>query len=414
MKHLLILLLVVLPKYARAAAVTLSGGITIAGGVSIMSIETEAEAANPYATQIANVEYLSRSPVSFPVQFSNNWQNAAGYEPVRLIRSWTHTYVQGAAHSTTADPAAQTVIYVPWGYRSDGGLPPEGVLSYYNGTNYVQGAWVQADTRLNTSEAQISSAAGNRLDLRASWSATNMFLPVRQNMDTNICLMIPPNCTNPTTLVCFLHGMSGNQFDWLRLREESAYDAALIVVAKACFTNGWVLLNHYGRGNNFGNAGSLADYSNAVLWVNGSLTITNTVLLAGSMGGLAGTTLFATMPSISKLYGLSPVLSLSNAYYNASEGVLFSNAINTAHSTTAATFTDDTASFDPLRLATNAFGVRPIRISASVEDTTVHTNLHAYAFTNRFNSSNVTLTNSTGGHSAAGQVLGADIINFFR
>ena len=364
--------------------------------------------------QIANVEQLSKYLLPVPVTFSNSWANysgaAAGYKDVVALRNWDHAYFEGMASNSSPTAAAGTICFVPWGYRHDAGYP-QGTLTYNNASLASSlNMWITADSRLNSAYAfaGLVSAA-----LEVSFSSTAYYIAVKHPEHTNSCLLIPPNLTNATTLVVFFHGMGGNQFDFINSRDDAvSTDSNLIVTCKAFLTNGWPLLSNYGQGNSFGNAASLNDYSNAVMWATNSLIVTNVVFLDGSMGGLVGLQTFANLPSVSRIYNISPLASLSNAYYSGS--ATFSNAINTAFGTTAATFTADTASYDPYRLNTNLFGGRRVRFAVSAGDTIVATNLHSYLWTNKFYSASISVTNTTGEHGIAPQVIAADIINYFR
>jgi len=283
-------------------------------------------------------------------------------------------------------------------------------MPYSTTTVLSQNAWVHADSRFASSYNMADLVIAN---ISARWLSTAYYLAVKNPSDTNACLLIPPNLTNATTLVVFFHGMGGDQFDFVNSRDNAATaDSNYITTCKAFMTNGWPLLSHSGGGNTWGNAASLTSYSNSIVWATNALVVTNLVFLDGSMGGAPGLGLFGQFPSASRIYNISPICSLSNAYFSGNAG--FSNSINTAFSTSAANFTTDTASFDPYRLSTNLFGGRRVRFSASAADTTVATNLHAYLWTNRFYSASISVTNSTGDHADAGQALPADIINFFR
>lgn len=396
--------------------ITLAAGQVVSGNGSGGYVATDSLAQQ----QIAKVEQLSKYLLPVPVMFSNGWVNLSSrgapydvYESVYLKRDWTHAFIEGTAYNVGSNVAAGVVAFVPWGYRTPGVTYASGPLNIYDSTS---GAIRQNIWNCGTDVyATFIAATGTNvwLPVRSFYSSPVYFLAVANPADTNACLLIPPNLTNATSLVVFFHGNGGSQFDFVNLRDDAVgSDSNFLVTAKAILTNGWPILSHYAQGNAWGNAASLNDYSNAVMWATNSLIITNVMFFDGSMGGTMGLPLFAQMPSVSRIYNLSPITSLSNAYYTDLTG--FSNQINTAFSTTAATFTADTAGYDPYRLATNAYGGRRVRFSASAADTIVNTNRHSYLWTNKFFTASISVTNSTGEHGNNGQVLVPDIINFFR
>lgn len=388
-----------------------SNGVLHAQSISMPSLERQ--------RQISNVEQLSKYLLDVPLIFSNTWINfaTAGYKKVTWTRDWKHAWIEGFIASSADNPPAGGMAYVPWGYRSDGGYVG-GPYNHHNGTAPVANSWSMFGRMFYNVIAWVATAANGQAPLNASYTSTAHFVAIAHPTDTDVCLLIPPNCTNATTLVVYFHAGMETNAATINFRDEDAvgFGSNWVTTVKGFLTNGWPVLSHRAgetdtlRG--WSSPASIANYSNSVVWATNSLIVTNVVFMASSMGGAPALRLFADMPSVTKLYLASAITSLSNSYYYIDAA--FSNSLNVAFSTSAASFAADTAAYDPLRLATNLYGGRLVRLAASSSDTIVVPSYHAQQWTNKFYTASYSTTNTTGAHASAGNIIPADIIAFFK
>lgn len=146
-------------------------------------------------------------------------------------------------------------------------------------------------------------------------------------------------------------------------------------------SRGWIVASTNASGNNWGNQAGIDAYSSLYTHVSGLYTITKTVHIAGSMGGLTAlSTLTAGVVPFDGLLAIYPVCSLLDLWTNG--GGFIQGLIRTAHGIAAdgSDYASKTAGKDPMLQATAGFLDVPMRFYASAADTVVSKTTNTDAF----------------------------------
>ncbi len=397
---------------------TFTGTTTFTGGIN----ETNARATNMFAgiTSVANlvttnglgisqsalVENLCRTPYTATPFFTNSW--SAITQPY-FTKTWNSVTLSGVISKSGMDTSKSMIL--PWGYRPllDSRLPEAilfGIPSYTSDSLVVQN---DGQTFYETSSGGLWGTTSG------AYIVPNYFFACAQpGHSTNTMLLIPPNCTNATTLVVMPHGAGGDQQFPIQPSVAGINPFTTAYTTAPMLSNGWAILSDYAHGDAWGSPASFTDYTNAINWALANLQITNIYVLCGSMGGLPGLQIMAAYPQATRFYGIYPVCGLTNIYYGGPSFSGFSNQINTVWPTTPATFLADTAASDPLRMSSSLFAGKRFRYSGSTSDAVAILAYNGTAFSNHVASvATVQFDIATGAHGDVSH-WSTNIMNFFN
>lgn len=182
----------------------------------------------------------------------------------------------------------------------------------------------------------------------------------------------------------------------------------------ALVQEGWGVIATRQHGDSWGNDNAVADIAAAHTLAGTYRTVTDTILIAGSMGGLASALAVArgTLPDLRGVALSDAVLDLVWAYTGNSGG--YQAGINTAYGISAVGSIP--AANDPMQQPGSAFTSVPWRFYASTTDGSVAKTSNTDAFRTKIAAAPESglVTHNTSGHLNAGAFPPADFVAFVR
>ena len=255
------------------------------------------------------------------------------------------------------------------------------------------------------------------LDQRAeldAWIATTYGFDVWPNhelrvetVDGSASRVWIPTGTRNGKLVMFFHGSGGD--------EETIKDANWNTLLKQLLTDGYIVAASDGEGDSWGTTTAQADFVALQQWVIDRWQIDETVILAGSMGGIASLLIVAadSMVNVTHWAGLYPAIDLDDMYNNSTAAI--QTQIDTAYDIPGGgDYDTQTAGHDPILLDASSYAGCKFKMWASPSDGITSIAPNAEAFRTLVSGvADVDIVYSTGSHGDASHFDAAALSEFY-